>query len=271
MKNTALQEALQLLDISPQPMVLLENTGTIRGFNRAFRSLLGEVAGSDEDISQSPELLQPLLGTNTVINWIMPDGSERWLTVEVIDIPGLPGMQARFYTNVTEKLRLRHERDALQEELDEQRLYDKQMGSLLSRRGILVSLAPLVARSRRYNSPLSIINLSITITDDMRATALADVTSLLRDQTRWADLVGCNDDQAFILVLQETTRDAALLLVEKLDVQMERMKENDTPGLTARYGITECQKHDNADSLLERAEQALSEAAANDSGRSIAL
>ena len=271
MKNIALQEALQLLEISPQPMVLLENSGAIVGFNHAFRSLLGEVAGSEDDIVRNPDLLQPLLGTNTVINWIMPDGSERWLTVETIDIPDMPGTQARFYTNVTEKLRLRHERDALMEELDEQRLYDKQLGSLLSRRGILVSLAPLVARSRRYNSPLSIINLSITTTDDARATVLADITSLLRDQTRWADLVGCTDNQAFILVLQETTRDAALALVEKLDVHIERMNEEDSPGLAACYGITECQKHDDADSLLERAEQALMEAAENDSGRAIAL
>lgn len=271
MKDITPQEALQLLELSPQPMLLLESSGTVRGFNRAFRTLIGDDNGSAEDFSRDPGLLQPLLGTSTVINWIMPGGEERWLAIEVIDIPDMPGTQARFYTDITERLRLRHERDALQDDLGDQRLYHQRLGSLLSRRGILVSLSPLVARSRRYNNPLSLITMSISVHDDVRTTTLTDITSLLRDQTRWADLVGCDDSDAFILVLQETTRDAALQLVDKLAVQIERMGAGESHPLTACYGITECQKHDNADSFLERAEQALAEAGNNESGRAIAL
>jgi len=268
MKDISPNDASQLLDISPQPVMLLENTGAIRACNQAFRTLLSEDPDSAADITLDPDLLAPLLGTSTVVNWVMPSGDERWLAIEVIE---LPGIQARFYTDITEKLRLRHERDALQTELGEQTLYDLRNSSLLSRRGILISLAPLVARARRYNSPLSLITLSINTTADRLADALSDMTALLRDQTRWADLVGCHTNDTFILVLQETTRDAALLLVEKLAAQVERMNANETQSITACYGITECQKNDDAESILERAEQALVEAGSNETGRAIAL
>ena len=271
MHDISLKQALKLLDMAPQPMLLLEESGTVRGFNSAFRALVGEEAGDASDLSLDPGLLQPLLGTSTVVNWIMPGGDERWLAIDVLEVPELPGMQARFYPDITEKLRLRHERDALEEELEQQTLHDRENPGLLSRRGLLVSLAPLVARCRRYNSPLSIIALTAHGAANTPATMLADITSLLRDQTRWADLLGRNSDAAFILVLQETTRDAALEMVEKLAGHIDRMNEDSTSVITACYGITECQKHDDAEALLERAEQALAEAATNETGRAIAL
>ncbi|MGB5259199.1 MAG: diguanylate cyclase [Gammaproteobacteria bacterium] len=271
MKDISLQQALHLLDKVPQPMLLLENTGTVRSFNQAFGTLVGVDWDSSADLALDAGLLQPLLGNSTVINWIMPDGDERWLAIEAVEIPDMPGTQARFYTDITEKLRLRHERDALQHDLDEQTLYDARINSLLSRRGILVSLAPLVARCRRYNNPLSVIALSISSDATDRSSVLADITALLRDQTRWADLVGLNDSEAFIMVLQETTRDAALQLVEKLAARIDRMNDGDVRSFAACYGITECQNHDDAHSLLERAEQALIEAGHSDSGRTVAL
>jgi len=44
----------------------------------------------------------------------------------------------------------------------------------------------------------------------------------------------------------------------------------ETP-VTACYGVTQCQKNDDAASMLERAESALTEARRNDSGTSIAI
>ena len=269
MKYIEPESALQLLKHMSQPMLLLDNSGTVCGFNHAFQALVGENSADAEDITLDPGLLQPLLGTSTLVNWIMPNGDECWLAIEIVNVPGMPDTQARFYSDITEKLRLREERDALQQELAEQALYDPDIHSLLSRRGLLVSLAPLVARCRRYNNPLSIIALS-TMQSDGQPAMLAEITGMLRDQTRWADLVGLNNDKAFILVLQETARDAAMQMVEKLSSEVASLVDGDTTQLAARYGITECRKNDDADSFLERAEQALAEAADNDSGRAIA-
>ena len=260
MKDIALQEALALLDVCPVPMLVTGGDGTIRAANQAFAALAG--TGAD---SLSVELLAPLLGQDALVNWITPDGDQRWLAVETATMDDIPGGFARFYFDVTEKLRLRSERDELADKLRKQALHDTELTGLLSRHGVLVSMEPLVARSRRYNSPLSVIVMGIQ-SDQDRDQALTRVAFLLRDQTRWADLVGCTDTRDFILILQETTPDSALQLVEKLAAHIERMNASSGEQLVACYGITHCQKSDDVESILERAEAALIEARGNESG-----
>ena len=107
-------------------------------------------------------------------------------------------------------------------------------------------------------------------TDGDRDKTLRHIVSLLSDQTRWADLVGCNANQDFILALQETTQDAALVLVDKLAAQIKRLNESADSPVSACFGVTQCQKNDDAVSMLERAESALAEARRNDSGTFVA-
>ena len=164
----------------------------------------------------------------------------------------------------------RQERDSCSTELQEQSLHDAMLTSLLNRRGILVSLEPLVARSRRYNSPLSVVAMGLD-TGSAPDKARVQVSYLLKDQTRWADLVGCNQDGEFILILQETTQDSALHLVEKLSAHLSGLSKEQQSPVSARYGVTQCQKNDDAESLLERVEGALAEARSNHSGMTIAV
>jgi len=265
MTDLELQKALALLDECPVAMLLTGSDGNILGCNQAFSALVGA------DVATLPaELLAPLLGQGTLVDWVMPDGDQRWLSVETTAIGEMPGSSARFYIDVTEKLRLRKECDSLAERLRKQALRDERLTGLLSRHGVLVSLEPLVARSRRYNSPLSVIVMGID-TDLDRDQALTRIAFLLRDQTRWADLVGCNGTHDFIMILQETSQDSALQLVEKLAAHIEHMNAASGEQLAACYGITQCQKNDDVESLLERAEAALAEARNNESGTSIAL
>jgi GGDEF domain-containing protein len=270
MQDLSLKQALALLDISPLAMLLTGSDGRIRGCNQSFAVLVGETADSLAGQSHGDVLLEPLLGQATLINWIMPDGDTRWLALQTFEIDDEPGSSVRFYLDVTEKLRLRQERDALARELQEQSLYDASLGSLFSRHGILVSLRPLVARSRRYHSPLSVVTMRITTTGDT-GKALTRIVHLLRDQTRWADLVGCNAERDFILILQETTRDAAEQLVRKLAAHLDRMNADADNPVQACYGITQCQKNDDEASILERAESALVQACRNPGGTAIAI
>jgi GGDEF domain-containing protein len=272
MKDIALNEALTLLDNCPMAMLLQDSDGRVRACNRAFATLAGTSTENITGSAQPDDLITPLLGSGTVIHWITADGDERWLTVETVAIDDAPGSMARFYTDITEQLRLRKACDALAGELSEQAIHDGHLPSLLSRNGILVSMEPLVARSRRYNSPLSIVTMGISSEpESARDQALQRAVAVLKDQTRWADLVGCNDTHDFILILQETTQDAALQLVEKLDEHVEHLNASSDDSLQACYGITQCQKNDSSADLLERAESALAEARINDSGRSIAI
>lgn len=269
MKNLTLQEALHLLNLCPMPMVLNDDQGRIRACNPAF----AELAGTRPDaLTGAPDdLIRPLFGESEVVQWIMPDGSERWLAIRHFDLDTATGHAVRFYEDVTEPLRLRRERDALAAELRASATRDAEFISLLNRQGLLAALMPLVARSRRYSSPLSVVALGVrSDPDSAQDVALRHMATLLRDQTRWADLVGCNESRNFVLILQETGRDAALLLVDKLATHIKRMNAGATFRLTARYGITECRKNDDAESLLERAEGALQDAGRNENGRSIA-
>jgi len=270
MKNLSIQEARALLDVCPVAMLLLGGSGNPRGFNRAFTALVGEAAETLLDASQPDGLLTPLLGPGTIVNWIMPDGDERWLAVETVTVEDAPGINVRFFLDITEKLRLKKERDALTLELQEQSLNDPVLTSLFSRHGIMVSLQPLVARSRRYNSPLSLVTMKIEVGREREKT-LTKIAALLNDQTRWADVVGCDANHDFIMILQETSQDSALSLIEKLSGHIARMNEAGGNHVRSCFGVTQCQKNDNAESMLERAESALTEACRNATGTSIAL
>ena len=270
MKDLTHETAQSLLQSCPMALLLVGDNDNIHGFNSAFAALLGEAAAMLNDASQANVLLAPLLGTGTVIHWVMPDGDERWLAVESIAMGEAPGVSARFYEDITEKLRLKNERDALQAELKKQALHDERLPSLLSRFGLQVSLQPLVSASRRYNSPLSLVCISID-SDMERDKALKRISYLLKDQTRWADLVGCNSTGDFILILQETTQDSALQLVDKLLARITEMNKSADSDIRACFGVTQCQRNDDSESMLERAESALAEARQNDSGTAIAV
>lgn len=269
MKDLSHSAALSLLQSNPTAMLLIDDNGKIQDFNDAFATLLGDAATSLKGASPADGLVTSLLGPGTVINWVMPDGDERWLAVSITTLEEAPGLSARFYIDVTEKLRFKKERDSLQTRLAEESLKDSLLTSLLSRYGIQISIEPMVSRSRRYNADLSIVTMSIE-TDGDRNKTLRNIVSLLSDQTRWADLVGCNANRDFILVLQETTQDSALVLVDKLAAQIERLNESADNRVSACFGVTQCQKNDDAASMLERAESALADARSNESGTSIA-
>jgi diguanylate cyclase (GGDEF)-like protein len=263
-----LEEAAALLDACPLAVVLLDASGRIRACNRAFASLTGVVHGSrvaEPEELRKEGLLEPLLGRGTLVNWILPDGDERWLAVESRPLAGMDGATARFYVDVTEKLRLRKERDGLRAELKQLSLKDETLTSLMNRRGLLQSLEPLVARSRRYDNPLSIVAMGLEVQQD-RQKLLVRISYLLRDQTRWADLLGCNDDHDFILILQETPRESALRLVEKLTAHLQRVSASASSPVSACYGVTHCLRDDDAETLLERAEAALGEARKQQNG-----
>jgi GGDEF domain-containing protein len=269
LNSLTLEEAVTLLDTCPLAVLLLDAGGQVHACNRAFAVLTctNPDAGLAElEALRREGLLAPLLGAGTLVNWIMPDGDERWLAVETRPLAGTRGDgTARFYVDVTEKLRLRKERDGLREELKQCTLKDEILTSLLNRRGLLYSLEPLVARSRRYDSPRSVIAMGIDVQQERRK-LLVRIAYLLRDQTRWADLLGCNDAHDFVLILQETPRDSALQLIAKLGDHMERIGAGESAPFHACYGVTHCRREDDAESLLERAEAALGKARAGHAG-----
>jgi PleD family two-component response regulator len=84
-------------------------------------------------------------------------------------------------------------------------------------------------------------------------------------------MVGCNSMHDFIIVLQEATQDAALQLIDKLATRIVEINTSSENPINACYGVTQCQRDDDAETMLERAESALTEARQNDNGCTVAV
>ncbi len=182
-------------------------------------------------------------------------------------LPG--GQRVVYYQDVTAQEALRSERDTLDQQLQQHNTIDPVSG-LLNQQAVLQGLEPLVSRSRRYDNPLSVVTLSFTnlqAVRDEHGEAAADaavlsISQLLRDQLRWADLVGRLDNGNFIFVLPETDQPAAEALAGKVARQL---REFTIPVLDSlrpegSLGVATWQRGDDARLLIKQANKALTEA-----------
>lgn len=173
-----------------------------------------------------------------------------------------------FYIDITEYRAIRTERDQLAEDLSRQSMRDSVTG-LPNRRGVMAALEPQVSRSRRYGNPLALIRLQIDDVDQLDGRygastvdrVMLTVGQVLRDRTRWADLIGCLDTGEFLLVMPETTKGTAVQLAEKFcrwigELQVTAMDDT-VITVVGRCGVTEWMRGDDSAKMLRRTLQAL--------------
>jgi diguanylate cyclase (GGDEF)-like protein len=262
------EQALRLIDSCPIPLILLSPEGVIRACNPAFVTLVGK-AQADELTGQSAGTLanpslKTLLGNGKQAVWTDSNGQQRHYEVLHGDTGGENPLEVRYFIDVSRQ-------HALREELHENTLTDSVTG-LLNQRGVMLALEPQVARSRRYNSPISVITLDVHSASDDDALR-KQVARQLKDQLRWADLIGCDDKQAFVLVLPETGEEAALQLAEKLSARLVEFARSEYPeqALSTVYGVTGWRRTDNATTLLKRARLALEQTRVGQDHEPVAL
>lgn len=266
--SLALEQALALIDNGLDPVVLFDAQDRVIAGNAALRTLLGSqfdalIGRRALELVGHPA--QMLLSGGDTFSYLGADDHHGYFTAQDVRLPpGAPAVRARLLRDVSAVEHLRAEREHLQTELEAQALHDPVTG-LLNRRGLLVALEPQVSRSRRYNSPLSVV-----VMDVYGATAeaafLVRISQILKDQLRWADVIGSSENREFILVLPETHRDDAVSLTEKLNARLGREFQGGNTAWAA-YGVVEWQKTDNTNTLLRRAHAALNQARATRDGR----
>lgn len=175
------------------------------------------------------------------------------------------GSSARLYFSVdaSEEHQLREERERLTTELSNLTTRDAETG-LPNRISLLESLEPLISRSRRYNNPLTIIRLKIDnaagydplFGAGSQKQALVAVARLLKDQLRWADIVGRWEDDEFLLILPETPESAGAALRDKITARVAELDIVSPKGSKfrpqPRCGIASWTKGDDAKKLLQR-------------------
>ncbi|MDH5326204.1 MAG: diguanylate cyclase [Gammaproteobacteria bacterium] len=200
----------------------------------------------------------------------------RWLKRHEINVPG-PNktvFKISTYTDITEQ---KDCCDQLQNQLDELSTIDHVSG-LLNQRAMLQNLEPLVSRSRRYQNPLSVIAMDVMNLDvvkdqygqDAVDYCVKELSFLLKDQLRWADLVCRSGENQFIFILPETDKPSSVHLAKKLNDRIQELtihyKGHEPFSLDVSLGVAAWEKGNDSILLLRNAKQSLEVAKSRGAG-----
>lgn len=263
-----IDSSLQILANAPMGIVITNPAGTILWCNKCLDEWLGGVGKSYLGRDES-----------SLVDDGAPEGqlnggpyqltSGRWIQRNPISM--LNGNRAVCYLDVSEQESLRKGQVMLAQQLEQFTTIDPISG-LLNERAINSELESLVSRSRRYNNPLSVVLMELCRIGSIHETLgqvaidkiVVAVSQLLRDQMRWADLLGRTDDGHFIFVLPETEFTPATALCSKIISQLRSLQITIDDGVTYQpescFGIAEWQKGVDPGKLLSRAQDALRKA-----------
>lgn len=159
------------------------------------------------------------------------------------------------------------ENKVLRERLDKEAMIDADTG-LLTHGALIKNLDLLITRSRRYGNPLSALKVQVaSVTADINDHGMVTaVGHLLKDQLRWADLIGRAGDGLFVIVMPETSQDAAARICDKLRERLQTLTVPYADGkpcsVRAHYGLTAWRKGDDSGMMLARLDEALQAAVA---------
>ncbi|NOX91261.1 MAG: GGDEF domain-containing protein [Gammaproteobacteria bacterium] len=225
---------------------------------RTERALLGKNAPANQDNNT------PMSNGPFTLGYTQPGSKRR---VVRYPLPPNNGQYTVCYLDISEEEVLRNDRNQLAQQLAQHNTVDTLSG-LLNTHAINRGLEPLISRSRRYQNPLSIITMDITNLDEVIHSSgqvaadkvIVAVSQMLRDQIRWADMVGRLNAGQFIFILPETNKDAAVALANKLAGQLKdftiMIDEQNGIQIMASFGITAWSKGDDARLLMSRSSDA---------------
>lgn len=167
---------------------------------------------------------------------------------------------------------LRIDNAQLQDEITDLRLTNLVTG-LSTERALMMVLELQTSRSRRYNNPLSIVKMFVEFdektmgSDDFCEQCQLTVSHLLKDQLRWADVIGQLSPQEFVFVLPETDKSAANAMAGKVSENLVKKEGVES----ALFGITGWKKGDDASSMLHRVDDALTQAQEKNESNAVVL
>lgn len=276
--NLQVELANQILHTLPTPAMVTGESGQVTWCNETLMKLIkasaADVVGQTQADVEKHYLktLPDQAGTYFIMNQDS-DQPEYWLRKQEIPVDG---GSLILYEDVSEFAKLQLHAGELQNQLDELSTIDPVSG-LLNRRAMLQNLEPLVSRSRRYNNPLSVIAMDLLTLDAIKQQhgddavhhAIKQVSFMLKDTLRWADLVSRADDNRFVFILPETDKDAAVYLARKINANIGELHvtyEDTSLPMSACFGVSAWEKGNDSVLLLRHANQSLDLAKENGPG-----
>lgn len=154
------------------------------------------------------------------------------------------------------------------EKLERLATFDSLTG-LYNRRAILGKLHELINLANRYKEDFSLIMLDIDhfkkvndryghLTGDG---VLEEIATLIRRNTRDTDIVGRYGGEEFIIILPKTNLSSSWVVAERLRSIIEKAELKDFAGnvfaITVSQGLAGWERHEDATSLISRADDAL--------------
>ncbi len=272
MENITLSGMQDALQHSPIGIVLMDEKGNIQWHNSSLEQMLGITTEqlSGKSTADLPKELNSILTSPPETILLQNGDAQRWLHCH--SQTSDDGKRSQFYIDITTEQRLRLERDRLEEDLQQLTTRDPVTG-LPNRRALLQGLEPLISRSRRYGNPLSLIKLHVELDGlepqnevKYQEEAWTKVGQLLKEQMRWADIIGRYDGADFLLVLPETPADATETLAQKLCELIDELElvgdDNQAIKIKPYCGLTTWQKGDDANLMLQRISNGINDAKA---------
>lgn len=262
MDQLNLKAAQQTLLSAPIGILLLGTDGAIQWYNDKLLELLDLKTEQlhNQNIKTLANELRGVFVDPPEMILLQHGDRQRWLRSHTQ--PG-PTSSVIFYVDITEEQKLKLERDKLSEELQRLTTRDPITG-LPNQRALLQGLEPLVSRSRRYGNPLSLIKLNVCIRGgklslSKQEEAWRKVGQTLKDQMRWADIIGRYQGNDFLLILPETPEDAAQQLASKIGSLVAEISFQDNEGnviaLDPYCGVASWNKGDDSALMILRADE----------------
>ena len=271
------QMANQILYKLPSAALLSGASGRVEWCNEALTQLIkanaADVVGQSETEVEK-HYFKTIPNQPGVFFILNKDGSapQYWLQKQEIPLPGgadhsKDNATLVVYEDVSQSAKLQNQVEELQNRLSELSTVDPVSG-LLNRRAMLQNLEPLVSRSRRYNNPLSVIAMDLSDLDLIKLQhgeqgvhyVIKQVSFMLKDTLRWADLVSHTEDNRFVFILPETDKDAAIHLARKINANLMELNivyESIPLPVTACFGVSAWEKGNDSVLLLRHATQSL--------------
>lgn len=249
------------LDNLPAPLALLDQAGKVVWCNEGFARLAADSAAAlpGKLRTQLPQAIQTMLRDGQM------EFNIEGQAVHMTCMPVTLGTHTMFYCNDSSLVQqLLLERDALRQQLAELAPTDPLTG-LLNPRGLQAHLAQEASRSRRYGNTLSVMLLRLNNLAQYRELVgpaadalLLAIGQSLKDQMRWADVIGRMSDNEFLLIMPETADQAAADLCGKVLDQIGRIDLADPDFvLQVDFGMTQWRKGDDVNLFMQRARQEL--------------